>query len=92
MYLEHLCFVIKWAGWHVTKIYSHFTFEQECFKKNFILMNQKSRQETKKSIKKDFYKLMNSSNFGYDCRNNLGNCQFAPIFDELKEITYLKGY
>ena len=27
MYLEHLCFVIKQAGWHVTKIYSHFTFE-----------------------------------------------------------------
>ena len=52
-------------------------------------MNQKSRQN---SIEKGFYKLMNNSNFGYDCRNNLDNCQFVPIFDELKEITYLKRY
>ena len=35
---------------------------------------------------------MSNSNFGYDCRNNLGNCQFVPVFDELKEITYLKRY
>ena len=35
---------------------------------------------------------MSNSNFGYDCRNNLDNCQFLPIFDELKEITYLKWY
>ena len=35
---------------------------------------------------------MNNSNFGYDCRNNLDNCQFVPIFDELQEITYLKTY
>ena len=53
-------------------------------------MNQKSRQETKNPIEIHFYKLMNNSNFGYDCRNNLGNCQFIPIFDEFKEITYLK--
>ena len=53
-------------------------------------MNQKSRQKSKNNIEKDFYKLMNNSNFGYDCRNNLGNCQFLPIFDEIKEITYLK--
>ena len=31
-------------------------------------MNQKSRQESKNSIEKDFYKLMNKSNFEYDCR------------------------
>ena len=92
MYLVHLRFAIKGAGWHVTKIYSPFTFEQECFKNSFILMNQKSRQEAKNSIEKDFYKLMNNSNFGYGCRNIIGNCQFVPIFDELKEITYLKQY
>ena len=55
-------------------------------------MNQKFRQEAKNSIEKDFYKLMNNCNFAYDCRNNLENCQFIPIFDELKEITYLKQY
>ena len=59
------------AGWSVTKIYSHYKFEQECFKKEFILMNQRSGQNGKNSIEKDFYKFMNNSNFGYDCCNNL---------------------
>ena len=35
---------------------------------------------------------MNNSNFGYDCRNNLHNCKFVPIFDELKELTYIDRY
>ena len=67
MYLEHLVFVIKRAGWKVTKIHAHLTFKQKTFKRNFILMNQKSRQESKNSIEKDYYKLMNNSNFGFDC-------------------------
>ena len=88
MYLEQLCFGIKRAGWSVTKVYSHYTFEQECFKKNFFLMNQRSRQNAKNSIGKDIYKLMNNSNFRFDCCNNLDSCQFVSIFDELQEITY----
>ena len=55
-------------------------------------MNQKSRQESKNDIEKDFYKLINNSNFGYDCCNNLDNCKFVPIFDELKELTYIERY
>ena len=35
---------------------------------------------------------MNNSNFGYDCRNNLDNCKFVPIFDEIKEVTYPTRY
>ena len=55
-------------------------------------MNQKSRQQSKNSIEKDFYKLMSNSNIGYDCRNNLDNCKFVPIFYEFKEITYINRY
>ena len=39
MYLEDLVSCIKRAGWKVTKIHSHLTFEQARFKQNFILMN-----------------------------------------------------
>ena len=85
-------FLIKRAGWTVTKIHSHLTFEQSRFKRNFILMNQKSRQKSKNNVEIDFYKLMNNSNFGYDCRNNIDNCQFVPIFDEYKEISYINRY
>ena len=56
-------FCIKRAGWVVTKIHSHITCEQSRFKQNFILMNQKSRQESKNNVEKDFYKLMNNFNF-----------------------------
>ena len=55
-------------------------------------MNQKSRQELKNNIEKDFYKLMNNSNYGYDCRNNLDNCKLVPIFDEFKELAYIERY
>ena len=92
MYLEDLVFCIKRAGWKVTKIHSHLTFEQKRFKQKFVLMNQKSRQQSKNTVEKDFYKLMNNSNFGYDCRNNLDNCKFVPIFDEYKKLTYIHRY
>ena len=92
MYLEDLAFCIKRACWKVTKIHAHLTFDQPRFKKNFILMNQTSRQQAKDDVTKDFYKLMNNSNFGYDCRNNLDNCKFNPIFDELNEITNVNRY
>ena len=39
-------------------------FEQERFKKDFILMNQKARQESKNKIERDFCKLLNNANFG----------------------------
>ena len=92
MYLEDLVFCFKRAGWKVTKIHSHLTFEQKRFKQKFILMNQKSRQQSKNNVEKDFYKLMNNSNFDYDCRNNLDNCKFVPIFDKYKELTYIHRY
>ena len=76
LYLEHLRFLVKTAGWRVTKIYSHFEFEQDAFKKEFVLSNQTSRQNAKNNIEKDFFKLMNNANFGFDCRNNASNTKF----------------
>ena len=84
MNLAQIFFAVVRAGYKITKIY---TFEQERFKNQ---MNQKWKQNAKNSVEKDFYKLMNNSNFGYDCRNNLDNCQFVPIYDELNEITFIK--
>ena len=55
-------------------------------------MNQKSRQNSKTSIEKDLYKLLNSANFGYDRRNNLDNSKFEPICDEINEISYVINY
>ena len=92
MYLEDFVFCIKCTGWKLAKIHAHLTFEQKTFKQKFILMNQKSRQESNNNVEKDFYKLMNNSNFGYDCRNNLDNCKFVPIFDEYQEITFFGRY
>ena len=92
LYLEDLRFLIKRAGWIVTKLYSHFTFEQDAFKKDFVLMNQKSRQSAKNDIEKNFYNLMNNANFGFDCRNNANNAKFEPLIDEINELTYIKKY
>ena len=64
MYLEDLAFCIKRAGWKVTKIHSQLTFVQKRCKQQYILMNQKSREQSKNNVEKDFYKLINNSNFG----------------------------
>ena len=92
MYLEHLIILIDRAGWKVTKLYAHYTFEQETFKKVFISMNQRSRQTAKSSVEKNLKIFLINSNFGYEYRNNLDNCTFILIFDELNEVTYHKIY
>ena len=61
-------------GWTVTKIYEHYTYKQDTFKKKIVIMNQDARKMAETKVEKDFYKLLNNSNFGYDCRNNMGNC------------------
>ena len=92
LYLEDLRFLIKRARWHVTKLYLHFTFKQDSFKREFVFMNQTSRQNAKNNIEKDFFKSMNNANFGFDCRNNANNTKFEPIVDEVNEISYIKKY
>ena len=55
-------------------------------------MNQDARKVAKTKVEKDFYKLLNNSNFGNDCRNNLGNCKLELLFDGLSEISYIKKF
>ena len=66
LYAESLHFLIKRAGWLVTSIYEHFTFEQSKFKKHVVIMNQKFRQKATCPVERDFYKLLNNSIFGID--------------------------
>ena len=75
----------------MTKLYQHFYFDQERCRKNFILMNQEARQKPTDKVESDFCKLLNNSNFGFDCRNNLDNLNFQPIKDEINELNYIKG-
>ena len=89
---EHIHFLVKRAGWLVTSIYQHFTFEQTKFKKDFVLMNHKSRQKTTHPVGLDFCKLLNNAKFGIDCRNNIDNCTLEPIYDEIREIAYIKRF
>ena len=77
LYAEDLYFLTTRAGWKVAKIYDHYTFKQDTFKKDFVVMSQNARKTAKTKVEKDFYKLLNNSNFGNDCRNNLGNCNLA---------------
>ena len=50
-------------------------------------MNQKSKQKATSSVKRDFFELLNNSNFGIDCRNN---CILESLYDNLGEISYIK--
>ena len=45
MLVDHIQFLTSKAGCEVTKVYSHYTFEQECFKKEFVLGSRRARQE-----------------------------------------------
>ena len=92
LHAERLHFLLTKFGWKVTKIRSHYTFEQKKFKKDFAIMNQVSRQNAKTDVQKDFFELMNNVNFGYDCRNNADNWYISGICDELEELMCGKRY
>ena len=91
LYAEDLHFLISKAGWLVTHIYAHYIFEQSKFKKDFVIMNQKSRQRASKKVEKDSCKLLHNSNFGMDCRNNIDNCYLEPVYDYFNKV-YKKLY
>ena len=92
LYGEDLYFLTTPGGWRVTKIYEHYTYKQDTIKRDFVVMNQNARKTAKTKVEKDFYKLLNNSNFGNDCRNNLGNCKLDLLYDGLDEISYIKKF
>ena len=88
---EDLHFLINHAGWLVTHIYEHYTFEQSKFKKDFV-MNQKSRQKATSCVERDFLKLLHNRNFGIACKNNIDNCILKSLDDGFTEISYIKKF
>ena len=92
LYAENLHFLLTKCGWRVRNARAHYIFEQSKFKKDFVIMNQVSSQNGATDVERDFFKLMNNSNFGYDCRNNADNCLSQPIYDEIEELSYTKKY
>ena len=55
-------------------------------------MDQKSRQVGTSPAKRDFFKLLNNSNFGIDCHNSIDNCILDPIYGNLGEISDIKKF
>ena len=92
LYAEDLYFLTTRAGWKVTRICHHHTFKQETLKINFVVMNQNARKTARSKVEKDFYKLLNNSNFGYDCRNNNENSSLDLLYNDIDEISYIKKF
>ena len=61
LYAEDLYFLTTRAGWEVTKIYKHYTFKQDKFKKDFVVMNQNARKTANSKVEKDFCKLLKTT-------------------------------
>ena len=55
IYAEDLYFLTTREGWKVTKIYDHYTFKQDTFKPDFVVMNQNSRKVAKTKVKRFLY-------------------------------------
>ena len=92
LYAEDLYFLTTRMGWTITKICEHYTYKQDTFKKKFVIMNQDARKMAETKVEKDFYKLLNNRNFGYDCRNNMANCNIELLYDGAEEVKFIKKY
>ena len=95
MYIDGIYFLTKRAGWKVTKVHLYYTFEQEPFKKEYILGNRRAGQEVVargNDVQANFWKLLNNVNFGFDCRNNSQNKSLHLIYDENAEVEFIIKY
>ena len=59
---------------------------------DFILINQRSRQQSKNSAGKTFFRLLDNANFDYACRKNVDNSKFEPTCDDIDDIPYIRQY
>ena len=55
-------------------------------------MKQDPRKAPDTKVEKDFYKLLNNSNFGYDCCKNIDNCNLELLYDGVEKVKYIKKY
>ena len=55
-------------------------------------MNQDARKAAETKLEKDFYKLLNNSNFGYHCRKNTDNSNLELLYDGAEEVKFIKKY
>ena len=95
MYIDHIYFLTNRAGWKVTKVHLYYTFEQEPFKKEYILGNQRARQEASArcdDVQANFWKLLNNANFGFECRDDSQNKSLHLIYDENAEVEFISKY
>ena len=92
LYAKDLYFLTTRLGWTVTKIYDHYTYKQDTFKKDLVTMKQDARKAAETKVEKDFYKLLNNSNFGYDCRKNTENSNLELLYDGVAEVKFIKKY
>ena len=92
VYAEELYHATTQLGWSVTCIHTHYTFRQEMFKKDFVVKNQNARKGASSEVDKNFYKLMNNSNFGFDCQNNMDKCALKLLYDGVDEVKYARTY
>ena len=95
MYIDYIHFLTKRLGWKFTKVHLYYTFEQELFKKEYILGNHRARQEAVArgdDVEANFWKLLNNANFGFDCRDNSQNEGLHLIYEENTEKEFISKY
>ena len=76
-------------------MHNYYTFEQEPFKKEYILGNQRTRQEVVArgdDVQANFWKLVNNTDFSFDCRGNSRNKSLHLIYHKEAQVDFLGKY
>ena len=46
----------------------------------------------RRQLERDFSELLNNSNFGNDCPNNIDNCVLEPLYDDIAGDSFIKKF